>query len=112
MGKATTRRTRRHRRRAKARAKDNRAVRKHARIGGRTGSILSSQLKGRRALKEEEKMGRWYPKGQPRKPSKHANLAHKKRAQKRKKAFGGLAAFCQTNAGSRRQRKRQHSGVI
>lgn len=57
-------------------------------------------------------MGRWYPRGQPRKPSKWASKAHKKRAQKRKDAFHGIAAFAQTNAGNRRQRKRQHSGPI
>lgn len=32
-------------------------------------------------------------------PGKRAAMAHKKRAQKRKGAFHGLAAFVQTNVG-------------
>lgn len=48
MGRAATRRTRRHRHRAKAMMAYKGAVRKHAHIGGRTGRIRTSQLKGRR----------------------------------------------------------------
>lgn len=38
--------------------------------------------------------------------SKGARKAHKKRAQKRKAAFGGLAAFCETHPQSRNGGKR------
>lgn len=38
--------------------------------------------------------------------SKLARVAHKRRAQKRKDAFGGLAAFCHTNPAGRANRPR------
>lgn len=37
------------------------------------------------------------------KPGKRAAMTHKKRAQKRKEAFGGVAAFVQTNSGDPRK---------